>query len=196
MNQGSNTTSSDEFIFRKVKNLIEDEVPTEDVIATRYSREITLNSLVKYLLDAKEKKQKSKIPREQKDFTVGSNHEYCKSLIDALCSLDEKCTNEDAFQDIKDEKKLHSILSLYSERIRIYNHCFLFNDVKPSDIFDRNSMRTPRDIQHRMFPFLKIPNEDEVLLPTVYDLITMEQMPFIMKASVSRTPSKFLAKLV
>ena len=112
------------------------------------------------------------------DPNVISIAEQCKILIDGIYANDENWSNDYNFDD---DSKGDKELSTYAERLGIYYHFFLFNDVKPSEIFSLDSSRTPLTFQHRMFPSLKSPKKDE--LPKVLDLYTIEPVTFFLKNS-------------
>lgn len=135
-----------------------------------------------------------------KDDARVTKFEKCKLLIESIYAQDNAWTNKQCLKKTEDENEADSLLSIFAERLRIYNYCFLSNDITPSDIFNANSksmiefkdnLIKAKDFQYRMFPFLKRVSNDEVLLPNVIDLTTMQTLTFTLKMSISEHNSNF-----
>lgn len=123
-----------------------------------------------------------------KNPNVFSVLDQCKILIDALYDEEENWNNIKNFEIKKDDEKADELLSIYAERLRIYNYCFLFNNLIPSNIFNNTESKlvdisqkyasrayfTEKSFQAKMFPFLKTSNDRDIFLPKIIDLNTMQ----------------------
>lgn len=179
------------------------DLPGEIPKDIKYSRKLTKNSPFYYVIDRRmdgfytiNNGRNDENPlltfSEDKWFEM-TKLEQCKILIDSIYSGNNYWSNDEAFKlpRTRGIKELHPLLSTYSERLRIFYHCFLFNDVKVGDVFESDSLRRPLDFQHRMFPFLKHPKPEEVLLPKVTNLTSMERIPFVLRKSVKEYNENF-----
>lgn len=190
----------------------------------KYPRFPDENSPFKYLSDIIKQTATNKEPREKstkiksaKDgFTleewnnpsIFSTLDQCKVLIDAIYSTNNDWDN---FHDIEKNGKFEKSeesdksLSLFVERLRIYNYCFVFNNIKASDIFENKKSNyvdlsekyasnvgfNATVFQNRMFPFLKEPTAGEPLLPKLFDVNAMKPIKFNLTTSIEEHNENF-----
>lgn len=185
----------------------------------KYPRKLFRESPFQYLTDIMNKYSKTeeslaKINSIKDGFTmdqweinsVFSTLDQCKILIDAIYSIDNDWHNlHDIVKNETYRKSGDDYLSTFVERLRIYNYCFQFNSLDPSDIFEykesnhvdlsgkysSNIAFTAKEFQYRMFPFLKVPQNDEALLPKIVHVNTMKPVQLNLTRSVKEHNENF-----
>ena len=96
-----------------------------------------------------------------KNWDYSSRKEKCKWLIRGIYA-DSNWTNIDILEwtnDVADKNKFQ----VSSERVRIYNYCFMNGNIDPVEVFDELNIpfADPYDFQSRMFMFLKKVNRND-----------------------------------
>lgn len=193
------TTASKSTDFSQITNnlsniKIDDYIPDSIVgnffgpaTAPKYSRKLiagspfqniatlntTLNSLMN--LDPSAKKQKKTLNNWNKSSLL----DQCKILIHSIYYDDNgnKWSNDENISDVQDTK----FLSLVSERLRIYNYCFLEGDLDVSEVLEGLEVF---EFNQKMFPFLKKPAPENPLLPKILNLKNMQYVKNNIKQSI------------
>lgn len=126
--------------------------------------------------------------QEWNDPSVFSILDQCKLLIDTIYHEDPNWSNYKNFKIKPHAKYANNYLSIAAERLRIYNYCFVYNDLKPTDVFDNiESDRVdisrkylgvpnfnPRTFHTKMFPFLGDADDKEYFVPKIINLNSMQ----------------------
>ncbi|CCK72377.1 alpha-mannosyltransferase KNAG_0J02990 [Huiozyma naganishii CBS 8797] len=108
-----------------------------------------------------------------------SRLQKCKILVSTLYYADTDWSNQLYLEPIISEAENFEVNSLVTERLRIYDFCFISGGLEISDVLEDHKMYNAKDLQHRMFPFMKQPAAGEILLPTITDLTTMQKLTYV-----------------
>ena len=102
----------------------------------------------------------------------------CKLLVSGMYQLNATWTNAAAYTLVYDIDTDLDNAVLLTERMRVYNYCFLKGDLNTLDVFKAEYLKennfTVWDFQYRMFPFLNssFDYKHEFLWPKVVDLFS------------------------
>ena len=109
----------------------------------------------------------------------------CKLLVSGIYQLNADWINSDVLKNMDDPYGKLDNAVLLTERMRIYNYCFLKGGLNTLDVFKAKYLEENNfsawDFQHRMFPFLRnfFDYEHEFMLPKVMEFTSDLDTPFI-----------------
>ncbi|AQZ10987.1 MNT3 (YIL014W) [Zygosaccharomyces parabailii] len=104
----------------------------------------------------------------------------CRYMVDAIYIANSGWTNKLITKYHGNEEVNDMLASLLSERLRMFDYCFLSGGLKVQDILKMDSVVSPEDLERgssedfmqRMFPFLQ---ENDSLWPRVVNLTTKQE---------------------
>ena len=109
----------------------------------------------------------------------------CKLLVSGMYQLNENWINSDAVKKREDSYRKLDDAILLTERMRVYNYCFIKGGLNTLDVFKAKYLKenniTAWDFQYRMFPFLRryFNYEREFMLPKVMEFTSDLDTPVI-----------------
>ncbi|CCC71716.1 hypothetical protein NCAS_0I00480 [Naumovozyma castellii] len=100
--------------------------------------------------------------------------DQCRFLIRSMYNADMDWNNSNILEFKDDEKADNTAIVLMSERIRLYDYCFISGKLNLKQVFNEKlgvNVADVADFQHRMFPFMKKLNIDEMgTIPKITNL--------------------------
>lgn len=137
---------------------------------------INLNNTLNSLINLNESSEKQK--RTLNNWTKSSLLDQCKILVHSIYYNDNEhdWSNDETVSGTQDDK----FLSLMSERLRIYNYCFIEGNLDTSEVLEELDVF---NFNQKMFPFLKQPTMDEAIAPKILNLKNMQYLATEPKAN-------------
>ena len=166
----ANESSTFQLTYKKLEQLHSDPSNYDSLVSSSYPLVTWSNDILR---------EEKRLLREwdNKDPRVRRLNR-CKLLVSGMYQLNATWTNAAAYTLVYDIDTDLDNAVLLTERMCVYNYCFLKGDLNTLDVFDAEYLRennfTAWDFQYRMFPFLNssFDYEHEFMWPKVVDLFS------------------------